>query len=144
MNDFDFDISNGAGLSNGGFFKPKEHQSAAVILFEPKGVRRGIQTKFGPKDYVDGDFTIFLTADELKSGSPSTVMEGATCEGNIARSLEGLVGRATVGKLGQKDTGKGNPAWTIDQVDPKLIPQIKEYVQKREQEKQDSVPDFLR
>lgn len=130
----DFAIDNGTG-GTGGFFKPKEHPNAVAILFEPTGHRPGIATQFGPKDYTDGDFTIFATQSELDQGTPSIVLEGATTEGNVGKSLASYVGRRTVGKLGQKPTTKGNPAWIIEPIEPAQQAKVIDYLVARENKK---------
>lgn len=131
-------ISNGAGPAVGGFFKPAEHQSATVILFEPKEFRGGVETNYGTEDHTLGDITIFLSDAELAEGKPSTLMENAVAKGNIGRSLVGYIGGATVGKLGQVPTKKGNPAWVINPVDQAKVDQVIKYVEDR-----DALPDFL-
>lgn len=138
------DIANGTPNIGGEYFKPKEHASAYAIIFEPKEYRPDVPSQWGPKNYIDGDITIFLSAAEVEQGKPSTIMPGATVEGNLARSLSGLVGRVSVGKLGQVPTKKGNPAWTIEALPQETVAGLAKYLEAREAAKQEELPDFLR
>ena len=141
------DIANGAsvgGTEYGEFFKAADHQSAFAIIFEPKGVRPQVQTKFGPKDYTDVDITIFLSAAEVEQGKPSTILPNATTQGNLGKSLAAYVGRVTVGKLGQVPTDKGNPAWTIEPLEQATVAGLVKYLEEREAAKQAELPDFLK
>lgn len=140
------EISNGASIGGGygDFFRPKEHASAYAIIFEPKGVRPGVETQWGPKDYTDADVTIFLSQAEVEQGKPSTVMPNATTEGNIGRSLAGLVGRVSVGKLGQVPTKRGNPAWIIEALPQETVTGLVKYLEDRNAAQQEELPDFLR
>lgn len=142
-----FDLVNGAsagGTEYGEFFSAKDHVSAHAIIFEPKGVRPQVQTKFGPKDYTDVDITIFLSEAEVEQGKPSTILPNATTQGNLGKSLAAYVGRVTVGKLGQVPTDKGNPAWTIEALPQETVAGLVKYLEAREAAKQEELPDFLK
>jgi len=141
------DIANGAPAAGGGygeFFKAGDHISAHAIIFEPKGVRPQVDTKYGPKDYTDADITIFLSAAEVEQGKPSTVLPNATTQGNLGRTLAGFVGRVTVGTLGQVPTDKGNPAWTIEALPQETVAGLVKYLEDRNAAEQEELPDFLR
>lgn len=139
----DFNISNGASVG-GDRFKADDHKGAFLIMFEPKGVRTGIATQFGSADSTDTDVTVFLTEAELKQGKPSTILTNAGIMGALGKSLQGNVNGIVIGKLGQKDTGKGRPAWIIEPADPRLTGQVKDYLVAREEARQADLPDFMR
>lgn len=142
------DIANGAspagGTEFGEFFKAGDHVSAHAIIFEPKNLRPGVDTKFGPKDYTDVDITIFLSPAEVEMGKPSTILPNATTQGNLGKSLAAYIGRVTVGKLGQIPTDKGNPAWTIEALDQGTVAGLVKYLEARNAAQQADLPDFLR
>jgi len=140
------EISNGASVGGeyGEFFRPKEHAGSHAIIFEPKNLRPGVETQWGPKDFTDVDITIFLSEAEVEQGKPSTIMINATTEGNIGRSLAGLIGKVSVGKLGQVPTKKGNPAWTIEALPQATVASLVKYLEAREAAKQEELPDFLK
>lgn len=142
-----FDIANGAsagGTEYGEFFKAADHISAYALIFEVKGVRPNVETKYGPKDYTDADITIFLSQAEVDQGKPSTILPNATTQGNLGKSLAPFQGRVTVGKLGQVPTDKGNPAWTIEALPGEVVAGLVKYLEEREAAKQADLPDFLR
>lgn len=142
-------INNGAASANGGFFKPAEHKSAALIIFEPK--RSVMDTQYknqdgSPKYNAQGDFTIFLSDNELKEGKPSTVLENALCtSGTLAKSLIETIDQVTAGRLEQvpsKTPGR-QPYWTIAQATSEQIEQAVAYLEGREAAKAEALPDFF-
>lgn len=140
------DIDNGASGGGGGFFKPGEHTTATVIIFEPKGSKKSqyADERTGEARYnAVADFTVFSTKAELKNGKPGVVLEDAQTSGVLGSILIEKGKGITVGTVSQTE-GKGGRRgyWKIDPVDPALIPDIKKYLAKREEER-NALPDFM-
>lgn len=142
------DIDNGASAGGGGFFKPAEHSSATLIIFEPKGSRNSnkFQNADGsPKQEAIADFTIFSTKAELENKSPGVVMEDAICSsGVLAKILIEKGEGVTVGTVSQTEPKGGKMGyWKIDPVDPALIPAVKAYLVEREEKRKEELPAFM-
>lgn len=144
---FDIEIDNGASAGGGGFFKPGEHSSATVIIFEPKGQKTSqFNGEDGqPKLNAVADFTIFATKAELEKGKPGVVMEDAQTSGVLANILIEKGKGVIVGTV-EQTPGKGGKRgyWRIMPVDPALVPKVKEYLIAREEAKQEALPSFMR
>lgn len=145
--DLDFDIDNGASAGGGGFFKPKEHASATVIIFEPKGQATSQYRDNDGEVKLNAiaDFTVFSTAAELKNKKPGVVMEDAQTSGVLGKILIEKGKGIVVGTVEQTE-GKGGKQgyWRVSPVDPSLIPDIKEYLKHREEERKAALPEFMR
>lgn len=142
-------INNGASSASGGFFKPAEHKSAALIIFEPE--RSVLDTQYKNQDgsakhNVLGKFTIFLSDNELEQGKPNEVMEGAICSsGTLAKALIETAGQVTAGHLEQvpsKTPGR-QPYWTIASATAEQIEQAVAYLEAREAAKTEALPGFF-
>lgn len=141
-------INNGAPSNNGGYFKPGEHASATLIIFEPKSSSASqYKNEDGSsKQNAVGDFTIFLSDNELKQGKPSTIMEGAACSsGVLSRTLIESIGQITAGKLEQvasKQPGR-QPYWSIAPVTQAQSDLAVKYLTEREEAKKAALPSFF-
>lgn len=147
---FDIEIDNGASAGGGGFFKPAEHESATVIIFEPKG---SATSQFKDRDGNDqlnaiADFTVFSTKAELKNKKPGVVMEDGQTSGVLGKILIEKGKGVVVGTVEQTEGKAGKRGyWKVAPVDPSLIPEIKAYLADREEKKQaerDGLPDWAK
>jgi hypothetical protein len=130
------------------FFKPDQYLGTPAILVEVKQFQSQVPTaKYGPKDTIIADLTIFTTDAELANGAP-TVIKGAQIQQQyLVRDLQAIVGSATIVKLSQSKpkTAGQRPAWVWGLASPQHREQVLDYVNKREAEVQaalDSAPDF--
>jgi hypothetical protein len=122
-------MSTFAKLPQGGgkFFKPAEYQQAAAFLLEPTHFEPQVAGKFGPKDILTADITVFDRDNEVQE-----VLQGAKIEASVlVRDLKGILGQMTVAKLDQVPTSAGNPAWVWRPVSPAVESKIAEYVEGR-------------
>jgi hypothetical protein len=122
---------------NGAFFKAADHKGALAILARPTGFRPDVPTpKFGPKDEITADLTIFKTeADFDYANGSAEVLEGAKLQQTaLVKNLHKYVGKAVVVVLNQIPTDKGNPAWVFDPADGETVAKVKGWIAAREAE----------
>ena len=132
-------MSTFAKLPQGGgkFFKPAEYQQASAFLLEPTHFEPQVQGKFGPKDVLTADITVFGRDNEVQE-----VLQGAKIEASVlVRDLKGIIGQMTVAKLDQVPTSNGNPAWVWRPVSPAVEAKIAEYVEGRNSDFDDLLSD---
>ena len=140
------DIDNGASAGGGGFFKPKEHSTATVIIFEPKGQKTSqyMGDDGQPKLNAIADFTIFSTKAELENGKPGVILTDGQTSGVLGNILIEKGKGVIVGTVEQTPPKGGKQGyWKISPVDPALIPKVKEYLIAREEAKKESLPPFM-
>lgn len=128
-----------AKLPTGGgkFFKPAEYSQAAGFLLEPTRFDPQVEGKYGPKDILTADITVFGQNHGVEE-----VLEGAKIEaGVLVRDLKNILGQMTVARLDQVPTTKGNPAWVWRPVSPALEEKIAAYVQGRNSDFDDLLDD---
>lgn len=145
--DLNFDIDNGASAGGGGFFKPAEHATATLIIFEPKGQKVSQYTGEDGQAKVNAvaDFTVFSTKAELESGKPGVVMEDGQTGGVLANIIIEKGGGVIVGTVEQTAPKGGKKGyWKISPVDPALVPKVKEYLIRRQEERTAALPPFMR
>lgn len=135
MTDFSTLIDNGSGNSGGhDRFDFDAHLEAHLVIFEPKGVRTGVKTKFGASDFTDADITVFDTKAELESMAPGAIYKNAGLGGALGRSLAAKVGRVAVGVLAKVPSDKGNDAKVLNATTNDRVAGAIRYLQKRESE----------
>lgn len=118
-----------AKLPTGGgkYFKPNEYKQAAGFLLEPTFFEPQVAGKFGPKDILTADITVFDQDYGVQE-----VLEGAKIEASVlVRDLKNIIGQMTVAKLDQVPTSAGNPAWVWRPLSPAAEEKIAAYVQGR-------------
>lgn len=124
------------GTSGGGdFLKPADHQGAKGILLEPTKILRGQPGKFGVRDILVADITIFNTKETLDGTEDPIYLQGVKITGAILiKDQEDRVGKeATVGKFVGLPNPKGDkPIWAVRQVDQAVYDRIVAYREKRE------------
>ena len=94
----------------GGKFNAKDH-NGKLLLITPTGYRENVSTTFGTKDAVAANIVVI---DE-KSVKDSEEIEDALLFGGVLiGQTKAKIGKGMVlGRLGQKPTDKGNPAWIL-------------------------------
>lgn len=130
----------------GGFFKPADHLGAVAILLEVQGFQAQAPSKYGPKDSVTAEITVFKTQTDLDSGNATELGSVAIQYKGLTRGFEGLVGKATIAALGQAPTQSGQDAWVWRQVGSAASGKVAEYVQKRDAAREAAkanIPSFL-
>lgn len=135
-------------LSFGGvFFKPKDYVEATALLIEPSAFQSQVPGRFGPKDQITADVTVFKDAAALSSGTPSEVLKGArissSADGALTRDLKDRLGKAVIvylDKVPSKQPG-GNDAWVWRNVDGATKAAVVAYGQAREAALQAAMAD---
>lgn len=133
--------------TSGGFFKPEDYKDAVAILVEVNRFEHQRPGKFGPKDTIHADVSVFNSAADVEAGKP-VILKGTLIQTTIlARDLTGLVGSATIVRLDKaKSTTAGRQdAWVWRPVDADVKAKVIEYAEKREAEIQAAlaaVPSF--
>lgn len=132
----------------GGWFKPADYKDATAFLIEVKGFDAQRPGEYGPKDSVLTDITIFTDEKQIETDSPEEVKKGCRIEYTVLTAdLSGLVGKATIVKLGKSNPKKPGqkPAWVWRPVDAYIKKAVMEYGNRREaaiKAALESVPDF--
>lgn len=94
----------------GGNFSAKDH-NGKLLLITPTGYREGIKTSFGEKDAVEASVVVI---DETKPEGSEKIDDALIFGGVLIGQTKSFVGKGLVlGRLGQKPTDKGNPAWVL-------------------------------
>lgn len=122
--------------AGGNFFRPEDHKDAAACLIEVLDFKRQVPSKFGPKDAVFCDITVFETDADIKSGTVKSEFKNAQIQSVVlVKNLQDLVGQATIAKLTQLPPLNGNrPAWAWAEVSEDVKNGVIEYATKREAE----------
>ena len=124
------------GTSGGGdFLKPADHQGAKGILLEPTKILRDQPGKFGTRDILVADVTIFNTKETLDGTEDPIYLQGVKITGAILiKDQEDRVGKeATVGKFAALPNPKGDkPIWAVRQVDQAVFDRIVAFLERRE------------
>lgn len=115
--------------NNGTFFKPDEYVSAVALLIEPKRLeeqRPG--SKYGPKDTIHADITVFATQADLDAGKPTDVLKGAMIQQTyLVQDIVELVGKATVSTPIKKTFKSGSTGWVWQGVTAEIIGKVGQY-----------------
>ena len=124
------------GTSGGGdFLKPADYVGAKGILLEPTKILRDQPGKFGTRDILVADVTIFNTKETLDGTEDPIYLQGVKVTGAILiKDQEDRVGKeATVGKFAALPNPKGDkPIWAVRQVDQAVFDRIVAFLEKRE------------
>ena len=124
------------GTSGGGdFLKPADHQGAKGVLLEPTKILRDQPGKFGTRDILVADVTIFNTKETLDGTEDPIYLQGVKITGAILiKDQEDRVGKeATVGKFAALPNPKGDkPIWAVRQVDQAVFDRIVAFLERRE------------
>lgn len=133
----------------GGFFKPADYAGAQAFLIEPKKFREGVAGKFGPRDMVDADVTVFTSAAELNGDADPVELLGTSIEPKgLVSDLKDIIGKAAIFKLSTKVSKTyGKEFYVWQPVDPAVQGKVADYAKKREEKRQaakDGMPEFLK
>ena len=124
------------GTSGGGdFLKPADYVGAKGILLEPTKILRDQPGKFGTRDILVADITIFNTKETLDGTEDPIYLQGVKITGAIlVKDQEDRVGKeATVGKFAALPNPKGDkPIWAVRQVDQAVFDRIVAFLERRE------------
>ncbi|MFY1620020.1 hypothetical protein [Micromonospora sp. WMMD736] len=137
------------------FFKPENHGADPALLFEPLGIREGVQGKFGPRDHIKTKVTVFRTQEALDKGEPSSVEVVEINATVLARDLKELMEEAKktgdsspaliATLLHYQPKGGGNKSWVFRQPRDADYDKAAAYYEAREAKLQaalSAVPDF--
>lgn len=130
-------ISNGAGSGGGDFITPADYKDAKAILIEPTKILRNQPGKFGARDILVADVTVFKTKDSLDGlEEPLVIQAGKITASVIVKDHEDKVGKeATINKFVAMPNNKGvHPIWVTRPVDQAVFERVVAYVTKREEE----------
>lgn len=132
-----FDKPERGGVT-GKFFKPKEWKDAAAMLIEPTSYRADVEGKYGKRDILTVEMTVFS-----EDGSHKTLETQAITNNPLINDLKGGVGgRKYLQKLGQTTTKKGHEIWVWEDVtDEKVVKAAEAYVTQRDSDLDDA-PDI--
>ena len=124
------------GTSGGGdFLKPADYVGAKGILLEPTKILRDQPGKYGTRDILVADVTIFNTKETLDGTEDPIYLQGVKVTGAILiKDQEDRVGKeATVGKFAALPNPKGDkPIWAVRQVDQAVFDRIVAFLERRE------------
>ena len=121
----------------GGFFKPKEMQEADALLIEVLQFEPNRPDKFkGTVDVIHANVTVFKG-----DGEPVVHPRLQINHNGLTRKLAGIVGNATIQKIGTRTTDKGHDAWVWVAPDAAAKAKVAEYVKGLEAAEADA-PDF--
>ena len=124
------------GTSGGGdFLKPADYVGAKGILLEPTKILRDQPGKYGIRDILVADVTIFNTKETLDGTEDPIYLQGVKVTGTILiKDQEDRVGKeATVGKFAALPNPKGDkPIWAVRQVDQAVFDRIVAFLERRE------------
>jgi len=94
----------------GAKFDTKNH-NGDLLLVTPTGYRTGIETKYGEKDAVEAKVVVINEDDPSGSEEYDDALLFA---GVLIGQTRPFINKGIVlGRLGQKETNKGNPAWVL-------------------------------
>ena len=135
-------------VEGSGFFAAKDHLNALAVLVEPQRIEKDAPGKYGNRDIVTADITVFTDASQLDGTVDPLEMLGAKVTGKaLVRDLESFMGKAVIARLEMIKTDKApNPFPVLKNVDPAIKKKVVEYATKREEARKkaaDDAPDFL-
>lgn len=121
----------------GGFFKPSANADADALLIEVEQFEPMRPNKFkGEVDTIHANVTVFKDGEE-----PVTHSRVQINHAGLVRKLQGIVGQATVQRLGTRKTEKGHDAWVWMDPEPVAKQRAIEWA-KAMDEAADDAPDF--
>jgi hypothetical protein len=97
----------GAG---GDKFEPAVYSGKLLLIYPHKYIT-DIPTKFGEADAIECD--IVILDQPSPNGQPHRLNSAMIFQNFIVGQTKGSVGGMVLGRLGQKPTDKGNPAWYL-------------------------------
>jgi hypothetical protein len=94
----------------GGKFSAKDH-NGALLLITPTEYRENVETTFGKKDAVAANVVVI---DEKNVSGSEEIADALIFGGVLIGQTKSKIGKGMIlGRLGQKPTDKGNPAWVL-------------------------------
>ncbi len=94
----------------GGNFDARQH-NGSLLLITPTGYREQVATTYGTKDAVAATVVVI---DEKEPAKSEKIEDALLFGGVLIGQTKSFVGKGLVlGRLGQKPTDKGNPAWVL-------------------------------
>lgn len=135
-------------VEGSGFFQAKDYTNALAVLVEPQRIEKDAPGKFGVRDIVTADVTVFTDASQLDGTVPPLEMLGAKVTGKaLVRDLESFMGKAVIARLEMLKTDKApNPFPVLKNVDPAVKQKVIAFATKREEARKaaaNDAPDFL-
>ena len=127
-------LTNGTGGGGGGFLTPKDYETAKAILFEPTKLKKDQPGKFGIRDIVVADVTVFPSIDSLRGDADPILLPGSSITATkVVEDLGDQIGGAVVGTFHFLPNSKGShPIAVIRQVDPAIFEMAAAYLEKRD------------
>lgn len=116
-------------LNRGGeYVDAADHVADVAILFEPKQVLLNQQGKFGVRDVLVADVTIFATEESVEKRTPSNVFKGAKISATVlVNDLSEVIGGACVQVIRKESFKNGNSGYVLRDVAPEIEAAIGEY-----------------
>lgn len=94
----------------GGKFSAKDY-NGRLLLLTPTEYRENVETTYGKKDAVAANVVII---DEAKVSDSEEINDALLFGGVLIGQTKSKIGKGMIlGRLGQKPTDKGNPAWVL-------------------------------
>lgn len=80
-----------------------------LVIVIPAKYETGVETKFGSKDAIRASIAV-LDGPSAGKEYPDELIFG----GVLISQVKAKIGRKVLGRVGQRPTDKGNPAWVLD------------------------------
>ena len=118
--------------SGGSFVKMGTYADAVAIIFEPKCVERDVPGKFGKRDILNADLTIF-DRQAIEGGKPEIKKGALITETAFIREYEDEIGEQMIAKLMLKpNTNGGKDYWVPRGVDQAIFEKAEAYLEQRD------------
>ena len=140
---------NPSNFGGGGFFKPKDHNTALAILIEPKSIDYEVENNYEGqvtyRDEVTADISVFATQADLEAGTPEVLKSYRVTHAGLTKPLERMLKSEQTAMVATLTQWKGR-AWIWNDLTDKVrLKQVEAFYTKREQdvaEAIDAAPDF--
>lgn len=141
-------LTKASSLAGGTYLKPDDYGDAAALLFEPKRVDRDVTyTKYGTtetaaRDECVANLYVFRNQDQVDGkAEPDLIKDIRVVHGMVVKSLEKIVGEATIGILRKVPTQRGT-GWALRDTDDATYLAVSSWYEKLEAEKAAALADM--
>ena len=118
--------------SGGSFVKMGTYSDAVAIIFEPRRVERDVEGRFGKRDILHADLTVF-DKDAIRGGKPLVVKGALITEKAFINAYEDEIGEQMIAKLMLKpNTNGGKDYWVPRGVDQAIFEKAEAYLEQRD------------
>lgn len=117
--------------SGGSFVKMSTYADAVAIIFEPKRVEKDVPGKFGNRDILNADLTIF-DKQAIEGGKPEIVKGALITEKAFINAYEDEIGEQLVAALALKPNTRGGKDFFVPRgVDQAIFEKAEAYLDER-------------